>query len=249
MTRAAAGGPVATATHRAPGRPRSVEADRAIVEAIVDLLVEDGYREVTVEAVAARAGVAKTTIYRRWPSKVDMVIEAITACKKYCPVADCSTERVACTLVSMLSAFSCSRIARILSGLTVEMVHNEELAAAVREVLLAPSREAVVSVLRRGVETGEIRPGVDLQLVSDLLVGPLFFRMLFRGEPIDSHLAAETVELVLHGISAQPDPGEAGGAAGDEPSFGGNVPPADKILPNFGSFPDPAPDSSEVRGR
>jgi len=194
---------VVAATHRAPGRPRSVEADRAIVEAIVDLLVDCGYRELTVEAVAARAGVAKTTIYRRWPSKADMVVEAVTACKKYCPVADCSTDTVVCALVSMLSAFSSSRVARILTGLAVEMVHNEELARAVREGLLGPSREAVVSVLRRGVETGEIRPEADLQLVSDLLVGPLFFRMLFNGGPIDPDLAAETVELVLQGASAR----------------------------------------------
>jgi AcrR family transcriptional regulator len=204
MTRAAAGSPVAAVPHRAPGRPRSVEADRAIVEAIVDLLVECGYRDLTVEGVAARAGVAKTTIYRRWPSKADMVVEGITACKKYCPVDDCSTGSVVCTLVSMLSAFSCSRVARMLTGLAVEMVHNEELARAVREGLLGPSREAVVSVLRRGVETGEIRPEADLQLVSDLLVGPLFFRMLFSGQPIDPGLAAETVELVLRGVSARP---------------------------------------------
>ena len=204
MSRAAGGSPAAAATHRGPGRPRSIEADRAIVGAIVDLLVECGYREVTVEAVAARAGVAKTTIYRRWPSKADMVVEAVTACKKYCPVADCSTDTVVCALVSMLSAFSSSRVARILTGLAVEMVHNEELARAVREGLLGPSREAVVSVLRRGVETGEVRPEADLQLVSDLLVGPLFFRMLFNGGPIDPDLAAETVELVLRGVSARP---------------------------------------------
>lgn len=203
MSRTAAGGPLAAVSHRAPGRPRSPEADRAIVEAIVDLLVECGYREVTVEAVAARAGVAKTTIYRRWPSKVDMVVEAIAACKRYCPVADCSTDTVVRTLVSLVTAFSCSRLARILTGLAVEMVHNEELAQAVREGLLGPSRETVVSVLRRGVETGEIRPEADLTLVSELLVGPLFFRMLFSGAPIEPDLAAETVDLVLRGVSTQ----------------------------------------------
>jgi AcrR family transcriptional regulator len=169
----------------------------------VDLLVECGYREVTVEAVAARAGVAKTTIYRRWPSKVDMVVEAIAVCKKYCPVADCAAETVASTVVSLLTAFSCSRLARILTGLAVEMVHNEELSQAVREGLLRPSRETMVSVLRRGVETGEIRPEADLDLVSELLVGPLFFRMLFSGAPVDADLAAETVELVLRGASAR----------------------------------------------
>jgi AcrR family transcriptional regulator len=72
---------VGAPVHRAPGRPRSVHANQAIIDAIVDLLVSGGYREVTIEAVAARAGVAKTTIYRRWPSKAEMVVEAISACK------------------------------------------------------------------------------------------------------------------------------------------------------------------------
>jgi len=86
--------------HRAPGRPRSAQADRAIIDAIVDLLVNRGYREVTIEAVAARAGVAKTTIYRRWPSKAEMVVEAISACKKDClEVESCTGTTVACTLV------------------------------------------------------------------------------------------------------------------------------------------------------
>src|SRR5712664_544992 len=102
------GAPVATTVgtapaHRAPGRPRSAQANRAIIDAIVELLVDRGYREVTIEAVAARAGVAKTTIYRRWPSKAEMVVEAISACKKDCLEAEsCAGETVACSLVGML---------------------------------------------------------------------------------------------------------------------------------------------------
>ena len=88
--------------HRAPGRPRSAQADQAIIDAIVDLLVDRGYREVTIEAVAARAGVAKTTIYRRWPSKAEMVVEAISACKKDCLEVEAGTGKpVACSLLGM----------------------------------------------------------------------------------------------------------------------------------------------------
>src|SRR5882672_12077181 len=140
---------------RAPGRPRSAQADQAIIDAIVDLLVDRGYREVTIEAVAARAGVAKTTIYRRWPSKAEMVVEAISACKKDClEVEPCSGKPVACSLVGMLSMLSCSRVARILTGLAVEMAHNEELALAVREGLLKPNREVVLAILRQGIDGG-----------------------------------------------------------------------------------------------
>jgi AcrR family transcriptional regulator len=188
--------------HRAPGRPRSAQADRAIIDAIVDLLVNRGYREVTIEAVAAQAGVAKTTIYRRWPSKAEMVVEAISACKKDCLQAEsCAGETVACSLVGMLSMLSCSRIARILTGLAVEMAHNPELAVAVREGLLKPNREVVLALLRRGVATGELRPDADLDVVADLLVGPMFFRILVSGAEVTPELAAETVDLVLRGVS------------------------------------------------
>ena len=190
--------------HRAPGRPRSAHADQAIIDAIVDLLVDGGYREVTIEAVAARAGVAKTTIYRRWPSKAEMVVEAISACKKDClEVESCAGETVACSLVGMLSMLSCSRIARVLTGLAVEMAHNPELAVAVREGLLKPNREVVLATLRRGVATGELRPDADLDVVADLIVGPMFFRILLSGAEVTPELAAETVDLVLRGISAR----------------------------------------------
>ena len=192
----------AAPAHRTAGRPRSAEADRAIIDAIVDLLVERGYREVTIEAVAARAGVAKTTIYRRWPSKADMVVEAITACKKDCLQEDGAVDDcVGGTLVGMLSHLSCSRVARILTGLAVEMAHNEELAIAVREGLVRPNREVVHGVLRRGVETGEVRADVDLELVADLLVGPSFFRLLVSGGEVSPKVAAKTVDLVLRGIA------------------------------------------------
>lgn len=197
--------PVAAPAHRAPGRPRSVEADRAIIDAIVDLLVEGGYREVTIEAVASRAGVAKTTIYRRWPSKAGMVVEAIAACKKDCLVeeAACPEDTVACSLVQMLSTLSSSRIARILTSLAVEMAHNEELAVAVREGLLRPNREVVHALLRRGVASGELRADADLALVGDVLVGPVFLRLLVTGDPVTPDLAAQTVNLVLRGIAAR----------------------------------------------
>jgi AcrR family transcriptional regulator len=195
---------VTAPAHRAPGRPRSAQANKAIIDAIVDLLVSGGYREVTIEAVAARAGVAKTTIYRRWPSKAEMVVEAITACKKDCLEAEsCAGQTVACSLVGMLSMLSCSRIARVLTGLAVEMAHNQELAAAVREGLLKPNREVVLATLRRGVDTGEFRPDADLDVVADLLVGPMFFRILVSGAEVTPELAAETVDLVLRGISAR----------------------------------------------
>jgi hypothetical protein len=101
----------------------------------------------------------------------------------------------------MLSMLSSSRVARILTGLAVEMAHNEELAVAVREGLMKPNREVVLAALRRGVDTGEIRPDANLDVVADLLVGPIFFRLLVSGAEVTPELASDTVDLVLRGLS------------------------------------------------
>lgn len=197
--------PAPSILHRSPGRPRSAEADRAIVEAIVDLLVERGYREVTIEGVAARAGVAKTTIYRRWPSKAAMVVEAIIAAGKDCPVEEARGchESLTCALERMVAGLSCSRVAKIIGGLAVEMPHNQELAEAVREGLMKPNRAAMLALLERGIESGEVRADIDLEVTADLLVGPLFFRLLFSGDEVSPELAQRTVRAVMRGIAPE----------------------------------------------
>jgi AcrR family transcriptional regulator len=188
--------------HRPAGRPRSLEADRAILDAIVELLLEGGYQEVTIEGVAARAGVAKTTIYRRWTTKAAMVVEAIQEAGKDCPVegARSGAETLGGSLERMIQALSDSRAAKIISGLAAEMPHNEELAKAVREGLMKPNRAALTGLLEQGIASGELRAGMDVEVAADLLVGPLFFRLLFSGAPVLPELAAATVGMVLEGI-------------------------------------------------
>jgi AcrR family transcriptional regulator len=200
--------PAPASLHRSPGRPRSAEADRAIAEAIVGLLIERGYQEVTIERVAARAGVAKTTIYRRWPSKAEMVVEAVCSAGKECPVGSALAAcGVAGALTRMIEALSSSRIARIITGIAVEMPHNEELARAVRERLLKPNRAVISALLEQGIADGQVRPDIDPEVVADLLVGPLFYRLLVSGEPLGPDLTRSTVETVLKGIAPCPEPG------------------------------------------
>ncbi|MGH2717643.1 MAG: TetR/AcrR family transcriptional regulator [Actinomycetota bacterium] len=193
------------ALHRSPGRPRSVEADRAIGEAIVDLLIQRGYGEVTMEGVAARAGVAKTTIYRRWPTKALMVVESLCSAGKDCPIdAVCCDGSIRAALIAHLQGLSSSRVTKIITGLAVEMPHNPELADAVREGLLKPNRAAMTAILIHGIDSGELRPDIDLQLTADLLVSPIFFRLLVSGAPVGPELAAATVDSVLQGVVADP---------------------------------------------
>jgi AcrR family transcriptional regulator len=191
---------------RTPGRPRSHEADRAILNATLDLLIEEGYSGVTIEGVAARAGVAKTTIYRRWPSKVEMVVEAIGATAEKVPVPKAGTARagLAKTLAHTISTMSGDPSAgRILMGLAAETCRNEELAEAVRRGVVEKRRRAVFALLERGIAQGEIRPDIDLDLVADMLGGPVLLRLLLGGD-MDPRIASRAVDMLIEGIGAKP---------------------------------------------
>jgi AcrR family transcriptional regulator len=196
--------PRAHQAHRAPGRPRSSEADRAILSATVDLLVEAGYPGVTIEGVAARAGVAKTTIYRRWPSKAEMVVEAVREFAHKTPVeVDAGVrESLSQALTGLICGINRTHMAQVMTRLAVEMAHDEELAEAVRRGMIEPRRQASCALLRRGIEAGELRADIDLDLVSQMLGGPLMYRVLFTGEPVDEPLVRRTVETLMDGIRA-----------------------------------------------
>jgi AcrR family transcriptional regulator len=191
---------------KGPGRPRDPEADRAILKATIELLVELGYGDLSIEAVAARAGVGKTTIYRRWSSKEPLVVDAIKSLKAPAdpaePAADEPTRDV---LVRVLSGFIRSMgpgdSGAMMAGLVAEMSRNPELAQAVRRGLLEHRRSIVIAILRRGIERREIRSDVDLDVVADLFGGPVVMRVLLTGGPISARLAHRIVDTVLDGAA------------------------------------------------
>jgi AcrR family transcriptional regulator len=219
----APGHPEACDVHRAPGRPRSSKADQAILAATVDLLLEAGYRGVTIEGVAARAGVAKTTIYRRWPSKAEMVVEAVREIAHKTPVsADTGgREGVTQALVGLISGMNRTHMAEVMTSLAIEMAHDAELAEAVQRGMIDPRRTVAHALLRRGVETGEIRSDVDFDVASEMLGGPLLYRVLFTHEPIDEQLVRRTVETLMKGIGtrgARPEPTPGTSRSQDPPN-------------------------------
>ena len=195
--------PEAPAT-RAPGRPRDPQADRAILKATMELLAEDGFGGLSIEAVAARAGVGKTTVYRRWPSKIPLVVDALTHMKPpmAVPIPEDMTTRDA--LMRFLKELTRSRgndpNARILAGLVDAMSRDTELAEAVRVGLLSGRRRVVFDLIERGIARGEIRPDADVEVVADVLVGPIIMRTLITGRPITPRLARQIVTLVLDGV-------------------------------------------------
>ena len=192
---------------RAPGRPRDPQVARAILAATLELLGEDGFDGLSIEAVAARAGVGKTTVYRRWPSKIPLVVDALTAMKAPTVSAipdDMSTRDALLRAMSGFTKPHEGSAARVLAGLVDAMSRNDELAQAVRTVLVAERERGLVAVIERGKARGEIRPDVDARVMVDLLGGPVVLRRLITGQPVNQRLAHTIVDLVLDGAAPTP---------------------------------------------
>ena len=193
------------------GRPREKRADQAILQATLELIAERGVHGFRTEDVAARAGVGKGAIYRRHPSKDDLVMASVAALvEEEIVVPDTGSMRA--DLLALMSEavelYRGSLPGRLMPNLVSAMAERPELARVVREGFLIRRRLALTEVLHRGVDRGDLRPDVDLELVLDVLGGPLFYRLLITGGPIDTQLAEGVAELILRGFA----PGKAGRA-------------------------------------
>ncbi len=190
--------------HRPPGRPRSAEADRAILRAAVDLLADEGYGGVTMEGVAARAGVGKATVYRRWPTKSALVVDAVTACREsgsQPPDTGSTRDDLLVFVRGFMHHLRTSDAGRVMPALVAELSRNPELAAEFREGFVQPRRARVLEAVRRGVERGEVRPDVDAELIADGVVALLMHRFLVTGMEIDDDLPARVVDVLWRGIA------------------------------------------------
>ena len=182
------------------GRPRSEEAHRAILDAALELLVEVGYSALTVEGIASRAGVGKATIYRRWASKLPLVIEAFGLLPglEEADTGDLVTdlERM---LGSYLDVFSSTPLGAVVPSLAGELPHNPELSELFAPVVRA-RRQPLIRALQRGVARGELPADTDLDLAADLIVGPITVRLFFTRARPTAKLVPSIVRLALDGI-------------------------------------------------
>lgn len=189
------------AESRRPGRPRSEAATRAILEAAIDLMAEDGYEGLTMEGVAARAGVGKTTVYRRWASKEALVRATVQAFVSWIPIPDTGSVREdLLALERQAVSVYRGRPGRLMPALVSAMARSSALADAIRDDFLRSRRAALRTVLRKGQARGELRADADLELALDFLGGPLFYRLLVTGGPLDDGLAEGVVDVMLHGV-------------------------------------------------
>jgi AcrR family transcriptional regulator len=185
---ASASGPAVTDRPR-PGRPRNEECDRAIEAAALDLLVEEGFAGMSMEGVAARAGVGKATIYRRWPAKEDLVLDAvIRRCQEH--VVSPDTGSVRTDLLEMLRA-SLRKFqidGRIMRAFAAEQSFHAELARAFQGTFVAERRDAMREILERGVARGELGEDADLDLLVDVGAALMWHRLTITGNPLDDDL-------------------------------------------------------------
>jgi AcrR family transcriptional regulator len=179
------------------------QTERAILDATRELLAEGGVHHLTVEGVAARSGVAKTTIYRRWRSKDELalavLLDMVEQIVEVPDVGDVRTELI--TFVDgAVKILGTTLMGRVMQGLVSDLATDPELGRSFRERIVAFRVSEVRRVLERAVERGELRPDVDVDLVHELLFGPVYYRLLLSGGALDKGLAARIVDAVLPAI-------------------------------------------------
>jgi AcrR family transcriptional regulator len=188
---------------RSVGRPRDAAADRAILDATLELMAERGVSELRVDDVAVRASVGKATIYRRYRSKEELVAAAVNGVVSEIHIPDTgSTEGdVRALMRNAVDVYRDSQLAGLMPSLVEAMRRDPQIARAHRRGFLAKRRAALRAVLERGVERGDLRADLDYELALAVLGGPLFYRLLITGGRIDQQLADGVTELMIRGFA------------------------------------------------
>ena len=190
---------------RRPGRPRSEQAEQAIIEATLDVFAEKGFEGVCVELVAARAGVGKATIYRRWPNKEELLLAAFGSQKS--PLPEPKGVSVRDDLLAMVEVMCADkadpRKARRYALLLGEGEKYPRLMARYKETVVEPRREVMRAVIRHGVETGELRPDTDVEIAMLQLTGAIMAQEKSQAGMLDDDFAARLVDGLLLGLSSR----------------------------------------------
>ena len=189
---------IKTAERIGPGRPRNDQLEERILLAALDLVVERGYENVTMDAVAARCQAGKATLYRRWSSKAEMVVAAVTRRDYTTNFADTGSLRGdLLAFVDEVSEDMRYGDGGLIAGLVNAMRTDDELAGHLHEHLMKSCRNAARAWTQRCVERGLLRPDADLNLVNELTPALISFRTLVTGEPVDRDFHVRLVDTIL----------------------------------------------------
>lgn len=186
------------------GRPRDERIDAEVTFAVLSALEEGGYRAVTIDGIAQRVGRARTSIYRRWTSKRSLVAYAVVSEMGDDPAGDTGNVRgdLEAAVSTLLNAFA-GPLGRALAGLVADMAQDKALALTIRKQVLTARRTSMREALLRGRSRGEVRDGLDVELVLDMLTAPFYYRTLFGHAPITRRTTRQVVAYVLRIIEVE----------------------------------------------
>jgi len=186
------------------GRPRSEQARRAIIAAALELLRDEGYRAATIDSVAKRAGVARTTIYRWWPSVAALLVDVLMDLSNEVappPVVGPDPLRAIRLEMRHIAAASSGLAGRVFTTLLGEAQHDPHIRTELLDRLIHPRREASARAIRAAQARGLLRDDVSPAVATDLFFGPIFYRMFAGHEPTTERFATQTFERVRDGLA------------------------------------------------
>jgi len=175
----------------------------AVLSAAGELMLEGGLAAATMEAIAARAGVSKRTLYKYWPSRGAVALEGFmrNAASSWSLPDDASAvEALTVLVVSAARLFAGTPAGPLMRSLIADAQAQDEIATAIREQWLRPRRAVAADLIRRGVAEGEFRADLDVEVALDLLFAPVYYRLLLGHEPMTDAFATATVEYVVTGL-------------------------------------------------
>jgi AcrR family transcriptional regulator len=188
-------------TKRPPGRPRSESARQAILRSTLKLLETTSYSDLSIEAIAAHADVGKATVYRWWPDKAALIVDAFfssSAPQLNFPDTG-SVEKDLSTQMTQLVRIFKSRRGRIVAALLGEGQSHPEMLKAFREGFMRPRRKEAYATLQRGVDRGELPRDLDMDLMLDALYGPIYMRFLIQHDSLSEPFVRDVCRLVIPG--------------------------------------------------
>jgi AcrR family transcriptional regulator len=187
------------------GTPRDLEATALVLQTVLDLLDEEGFAHLTIQKIVQRSGVAKTTIYRRWPNVASIVMDAFLsdmASVSPISVKETATETVR-TSMRLFARTLKTRRGQLLRALLSRAQYDQDLKEAFWLRWIKPRRDAMTEVLRRGVATGEFRRGLDLDIVIDGFYGPIYYRLLVPYADLSNSYIDSLAMNLLRGIASK----------------------------------------------
>ena len=194
-----------SAATRTPGRPRSEEARKAILQSTLEMLKEVGFSDLSIESIAAHAGVGKATVYRWWPNKAALVIDAfvsvVEAELRYPPTGP--AEKAFREQMERWIPIFNSPLGKVIAAVIGAGQSDPEIIEAFRAHWVEPRRREARELIRRSMKAGEIRTDIDPDTILDILYGPLYLRLMVHNGPLTLELVDKIFAVVLPGLKPQ----------------------------------------------